>query len=144
MRCRGQLSLEYLILLAAVLAVFAMLLPLLGSIYSHGLFALDSINAKQFTASLQQHADEMRFQADGAIASFSVLPFTNWGIRSNAEQFFVAVTDPEGKPKEFAVLFPNDVKAPNDVKLQPATLEKGKETHFVVQKLSGQILLNYT
>lgn len=134
---RGQLSLEYLILLAAVLAVFAMLLPLLGSIYSHGLFALDSINAKQFTASLQQHADEMRFQADGAIASFSVLPFNNWGIRSNAKQFFVAVPDPEGKPKEFAVDFPNEIE------LQPATLEKGKETHFVLQKRSGRILLEY-
>ncbi len=134
---RGQLSLEYLILLAAVLAVFAMLLPLLGSIYSHGLFALDSINAKQFTASLQQHANEMQFQADGAIASFSVLPFTKWNIHSTAEQFFVTVPDPEGKPKEFAVDFPNEIE------LQPATLSKEKETNFVMQKQLGEITLEH-
>lgn len=128
---------EYLILLAAVLAVFAMLLPLLGSIYSHGLFALDSINAKQFAVSLQQHANEMQFQADGAIASISVKPFDNWSIRSNAEQFFVAVTDPEGKPKEFVVDFPNEIE------LQPATLGKEKETNFVMQKKLGEITLEY-
>jgi uncharacterized protein (UPF0333 family) len=140
MRCRGQLSLEYLILLAAVLAVFAMLLPLLSSIYSHGLFALDSINAKQFAVSMQQHVNEMRFQADGAIASFSVKPFNNWGIRSNAKQFFVAVPDPEGKPKEFAVDFPNEIE------LQPATLGKEKETQFTLQKgkkRAGEITLEY-
>ncbi len=132
---RGQLSLEYLILLAAVLAVFAMLLPLLSSIYSHGLFALDSINAKQFAVSMQQHVDEMQFQADGAIASFSVKPFKVWGIRSDAKQFLVTVPDPEGKPKEFAVNFPNEIE------LLPATV--AKETHFVVQKQSGRILLEY-
>ena len=137
MRCRGQLSLEYLILLAAVLAVFAMLLPLLSNIYSHGLFALDSINAKQFAVSLQQHANEMQFQADGAVASISVKPFDNWSIRSGSKQFFVAVPGPEGKSNEFAVDFPNEIE------LQPATLGREKETRFTLQKCSGRITLEY-
>ncbi len=132
---KGQLSLEYLLILLGAIACFAILLPLLNSIYLLGLFALDSANAKQFTYSMQQQVDEMLFQADGASIQLKARPFTQWNIKGSEERLFVAVLGPDNRKKSFIVRFPN--------KIGLFDLDLIGEKDFVLRKDSGKTLLEY-
>ena len=135
MRCNGQLSLEYLLLLAAVLGIFAVLLPLLNNVYAVNLFALDSLNAKRFTLSLQQAIEEMSFQAEGSVTSIEAQPLSSWLISSKAEKLFVAVQGPDSREKLFTVLFPNKVG------FKPVSISS--KTSFLLLKRSAEITLEY-
>lgn len=131
----GQLSLEYLLLLAAVLAIFAMLLPLLNSVYATSLFGLDSLNARNFASSLQAAIEEMSFQADGSAILVEARPLSNWIVSLAGERLLVSVQGPEESKKQFEVLFPN--KAGN------YTLSLSSKTLFLLKKQSGKVRLEY-
>lgn len=135
MQSSGQLSLEYLLLLAAVLCVFALLLPLLNNVFQLCLFGLDSVNAKRFSAELQENVSQMSFQADGAAAIIEASPMLPWEISSDGNTLSVSVQGMDGNEKSFSVSFPNEIK------FSGALLE-GKKSFFL-RKSSGKILLEY-
>ena len=135
MRCSGQLSLEYLLLLLALLAVFAALLPLVDQTYKAGLFGLDSVNAKRFTQRLQSHVEEMSFQADGSLALIEAQPLEQWRISSSGKRLSLTVLGPDGREKAFAVEFPNE-PGHADIILDDAAT-------FALRKASGKIFLEY-
>ena len=134
MRCHGQLSIEYLLLLLALLAVFAALLPLVDQTYKAGLFGLDCVNAKRFTQQLQSHVEEMSFQADGSLALIEVQPLEQWRISPSGKTLALNVLGPGGREKRFAVGFPNELMPTGIVLLD------GKAT-FALRKASGKIFL---
>ena len=131
----AQLSLEYLLLLAAVLGLFAVLLPLLNNVYSTSLFALDSLNAKRFCLSLQEAIEEMSFQADGSVNSIEARPLSQWNLSSSGKQLLVAVQGPNLVEKKFSVSFPNQVK------ISPISINS--KTGFLLKKHSAKILLEH-
>ena len=131
----GQLSLEYLLLLAAVLSIFALLLPLLNNVYELSLFGLDSVNAKRFVLSLQEAIDEMSFQADGAAIYIPARPLTQWELSCSGKQLLLRVQGPGQRQKSFEVGFPNN--------LAFGSASINSETVFRLKKVSGQILLEY-
>ena len=133
MKKKGQLSLEYLLLLLASFSVFAMLFPLLNNVYQAALFGFDSANARSFTALLQNSVNEMSFQADGSRHFVSAHPSSNWKISCLGKILSVEVAGPESKKKQFRVLFPNELKELN--------LAIEKQTDFLLEKSSGKITL---
>jgi len=133
MHFEGQLSLEYLLLLAVVFSAFAFLLPVLNNVFATNLFGLDSVNAKQFSQNLQQAVEEMSFQADGSTKSFEANPFSHWVISSAEEKLFVSVQGP-GREKVFEVSFPNKISVQASLKTKAS---------FLLKKESGKILLEY-
>ena len=132
---KGQLSLEYLLLLLAVLSVFAVLLPLLNTVFELSLFGLDSVNGKRFSFQMQESLAKMSFQADGSITSIEANPFGKWRIHSKGEELFVAVKGPGEREKLFTILFPNSLQ-------MQETIVEGK-TSFLLKKLGGKILLEH-
>lgn len=135
MRCFGQLSLEYLLLLLALLAIFAALLPLMDQTYKAGLFGLDSVNAKRFTQQLQSRVGEMSFQADGSLALIEAQPLEQWRISSSGKTLALDVLGPDGREKQFVVEFPNELA-------QTSFILDGAAT-FALRKASGKIFLEY-
>lgn len=135
MHSSGQLSLEYLLLLAAVLSIFALLLPLLNNVYELSLFGLDSVNAKSFAFALQEAIEELSFQADGAAIYIPAKPLTQWELSCSGKQLLLRVQGPSQRQKSFEVGFPNN--------LAFGSASIGSETVFRLKKVSGQILLEY-
>jgi len=136
MHCNGQLSLEYLLLLLAVLSIFAVMLPLLNSVYDLSLFGLDCVNAKRFSFSLQEAIEEASFQADGSLVSIEANPLTNWLLSSSGNSLAILVQGPGESKKSFEVIFPNQLHLDN------ASITS--KTSFVLRKNAGQILLEYS
>ena len=134
MRCNGQLSLEYLLLLLAVLAVFAALLPLLDQTFKVSLFGLDSVNAKYFQNKLQHFVNEMDFQADGSKTILEANPLGQWTVSSSGKTLSIKVHGPETE-KTFEVFFPNELN------LKKQTLSSN--AFFSLSKDSGKIILEY-
>ncbi len=134
MRCSGQLSLEYLLLLLAVLAVFAALLPLLDQTFKASLFGLDSVNAKYFQNELQHSVNEMDFQADGSKTILEAKPLGQWIVSSSDKILSIKVQGP-GTEKKFEVFFPNKLVIENKV--------LSDNTSFLLSKNSGKIILEY-
>ncbi len=134
MRCNGQLSLEYLLLLLAVLAVFAALLPLLDQTFKASLFGLDSVNAKYFQNKLQHSVNEMDFQANGSKTILEAEPLGQWIVSSSGKILSIKVQGPETE-KSFEVFFPN--------KLVIESKALSDNTSFFLSKVSGKIILEY-
>ncbi len=134
MRCNGQLSLEYLLLLLAVLSIFAVLLPLLDQTFQASLFGLDSVNAKSFSDSLQHSVNEMDFQADGSKTILETRPLGQWVVLSSGKTFSIKVQGPETE-KTFEVFFPNEL----DLKQQTLS----SNAFFSLSKDSGKIVFEY-
>ena len=133
---RAQLSLEYLILLAAVLAVFSLLLPLLGQAYHASLFGLDSVNAKQFIQSLESTAQEMRFLADGSAKRIDASPITEWSVSCSGKNLGLTVKSSAlQEEKRFSA------QLPNGIQLQPSSFTE--PTAFLIRKAGGRVLIEY-
>lgn len=135
MHSRGQLSLEYLILLAAALSVFAVLLPLLSQVYEAALFGLDSANAKAFSKNIALSVEEASFQADGALKLLKAEPLGTWVFSSSGSQLSIEVLGPSGRKKAFVIEFPN--------KLPQNNLEVSGQATLKISKTGGRILLEY-
>lgn len=125
---------EYLLLLLAVLAVFAALLPLLDQTFNASLFGLDSVNAKRFQKELQHSVNEMDFQADGSKTILKSEPLGEWIVSSSDKILSIKVQGPETE-KEFEVFFPNKLAIESKVLSDNAS--------FSLSKDLGKIILEY-
>jgi len=134
MNSGGQLSLEYLLLLAAAFAVFALLLPLLNSVFEASVFGLDSVNANRFSNSLQNLVDEMGFQADGSISLIKANPMQTWNFYSVDNNLVIEV-EGDNVQKKFEVAFPNKLF------FKPVSFSEKK--FFSLKKQHGKILLEH-
>lgn len=132
----AQLSLEYLLLLLAVLGVFAFILPLLSSVYRLGLFGLDSANAESFAARVGETVSEMRFLANGSSKAIEAKPFTQWTVSCTGRLFTVSVTGASPRQrKEFSAEFPNALHS------RESTFQ-GKKV-FLVRKSGNRVSVEY-
>jgi len=130
----GQVSLEYLLLLACIFSIFAALLPLLAGVFDLCLFGLDVISARDFSSSLEQAVWEVSFQGQGSVYVVKARPVGEWLVHSSGKTLFIEVIGP-GHSKVFPVDFPNDV----------GFFRKSfsSERVFFVSRVSGKVLLEY-
>jgi len=135
MKGKGQLSLEYLILLAAALSAFALLLPLLNQTYETGLFALDCANAKSFANCLHQSSEELSMQADGSIKTLEASPVGEWVFSSMGKHLLLEVQGPSHSTKTFQIPFPKQEPAVN--------FSISQKTRISLSNKGGKVLLEY-
>jgi len=136
MQNSGQLSLEYLILLAAALSAFAVLLPLLSQTYDAALFGLDCASARSFANGLQHSIADMSIQADGASKILEASPVGQWRLSSKEKELAIEVQGPGSASKIFHVTFPGRLHFPRTI--------LPRQTKLRLSKSQGRILLeNY-
>jgi len=134
---RAQISLEFLLLLLAFLACFALLLPFYSSAYNAGIFALDSMNAKRFADSVKNSVEQLRFLGNGSSIEKTANPSLQWKIFSEKNTLFVSVKSASlGKEKIFSVIFPNEISF--------RETEFDSEKSFLVKKSSGLVSFENT
>ncbi len=134
---RGQLSIEYLLLLLAVMAVFAFLLPLLNHVYHLALFGFDSANAGRFVQSVDAAVAQMRFLADGSAKTITAYPSIPWTVYAEGKSFTVVVKDSQlAAEKRFVAPFPNAVR------LQPRSFSESRD--FLIKKSDSEVLIEYS
>ena len=132
----GQLSLEYLLLLAAVMAVFAFLVPALNHVYAVSVYGMDSTGARSFADAVESTVNEMRFLADGSVKQVKASPATQWSVYAQENVFFVEVVSARLSAKKvFSVEFPN--------KLALASNLISEASFFAVRKQNGKVLIEY-
>ena len=100
---RAQLSLEYLLLLAAFFSCLLLFLPLLQKSYAAALFGIDARNASFFSESLAQASRELSVLGEGTAVSIGINPLNPWQISVQGNRLLVSVSSGVlGKTKEFS------------------------------------------
>jgi hypothetical protein len=136
MESKGQLSLEYLLLLAAFFSVLLLFVPLISEIYHVGIFGLDARNAKTAAFSIQQTLNDFSLLADGSSKSFKLKPLLEWRISFKGQRMVFSVYSAKlNKEKTFSMSFSS--------KTVNSTKTISKETEMLLIKKSGTVLIKY-
>ncbi len=131
---KAQASMEYLLLLAAMLFFFSLLLPLLQKSYALTFFAVDVGNAKNFARELQTKANELSFLSDGSAIALKAKPIESWLIKAEGSELLITVKSSSlQREKVFTAELPNAV-------FFPETAIEG-ETVFFLKKEGNTVLL---
>lgn len=77
---KAQVSLEYLIVLAALISVILVFMPLIIETQKAGIFALDVMKAESFSKSFANSLSEMRLLGEGTKKVFELEPLGVWEI----------------------------------------------------------------
>ncbi|MBI2598448.1 MAG: hypothetical protein HYW50_04600 [Candidatus Diapherotrites archaeon] len=85
----GQLSLEYLFLLAVLFGVFAIFLSAALQLFELGLFAVDVKNAKNFALDLEGAIDFLSVLSDGSQVKLVTSPQMEWKIFFQNQQLII-------------------------------------------------------
>ena len=134
---KGQASIEYLLLLAALLFFFSMLLPVIQKSYALSFFSTDVISAKRFSTTLEARASEFSFLGDGSTTSLTAKPVGEWTLNSTPDSLTLTVKSGSlNATKLFEAKFPNNPNFPR------ATIST--ETVFTLRKENGLVLLEYS
>ena len=129
---RAQASIEFLLLFAAVLFFFSLMLPLLQKSYSLAFFAVDAGNAGQFAKELKLKAEELGFLADGSAFSIEAKPAEKWVLKSDGNKLLLAVENSRlQKEKIFEIGFPNAIDFPETSFEKKTTILLKKENGLV-------------
>ena len=135
-QCRGQASLEYLIVFGAFAAMLAVFLGVALNVFFLGLGALDVLHAKGFVESIQWHSRSLEVLGVGSASLVKGSAFNEWGIALEEGLFIVSVHDSKnGKIKTVQVPVENlsmveskTIKGPFVVALQ--RVEEGVQLSF--------------
>lgn len=125
---------EYLLLLAAILFFFSMMLPMLQKSYALSFFAVDVTNARHFATELQFKANEISFLANGSAFALKARPVESWTIKAEGRELLITIKSSSLQTeKVFTVEFPDALDFPE------TTLER--ETVFFLRKKHNIVLL---
>lgn len=132
--CKAQVSLEYLLLLAALLSVFSVFLISAGNLYQLGLFAVDTRNAQVFSDQLENQIDLLGLLSDGSKKELPASPVSEWEIFY--ENGFVNVMV-ENKKLEQSKTF----SFPTTSKIRIINSKIGFGEKVILEKKSGIVLI---
>lgn len=88
-RSCGQASLEYLLLLAAFFAAFAVLLPVVQDSAQNFLFASDTSLAKRISEEASEQISLMEFLSDGSVKEMDYFPAKSISLYSRGSTLVV-------------------------------------------------------
>lgn len=133
---KGQLSLEYMILLAAFFSALLIFMPLLINIQSLGIFAEDVKSAELFLSNIKNSADALLLFGNGSKKSLESPILTSWTISSSQNKLFLKVKSTE-PPKEKLL----EIELNEPISIEEKTFENS--ISLVLQKESDIISLTY-
>ncbi len=92
---RGQISLEYLLVLAAALSITLFLLAPLKAAYLTSLFVLDAKNASSFLDELESSAEQLCILGEGTTRTLRGEPITKWRLENNSPEISLTLESEE-------------------------------------------------
>ena len=102
MNSNGQVSLEFLLLLAGFFSVLAIIIPASINLFEVSIFALDARNASIFSEQLSSAIEELSILEDGSMKTLFLNPLLEWRIVSQNNKIVIEVIDEKiGKQKSF-------------------------------------------
>ena len=103
-KCKAQVSLEYLILLAGFFSVLALIIPQTIKLFEASVFALDAKNASAFSQEISAAINELSILEDGSIKSISFSPLLEWNISAQNNSIQIEVINEKiAKNKVFSI-----------------------------------------
>lgn len=97
---RAQLSLEYLLLLAAFFSVLLLVLPLIARTFELALFGFDSRQAVSFSKEFAETVAQLSILSDGSVLPVEATPMHDWIVSVSGGKLSVSLSSPElGKTK---------------------------------------------
>ena len=131
---KAQSSIEYLLLLAALLFFFAVFAPLMHRAYALSLYSANVLSARRFSEEVGIKAGELGFLGDGSVLLVKARPVGVWIVSASENRLEVLVkSDVLAAEKAFEVSFPNELD------FLPQTVNN-KQT-FALRKIAGKVLL---
>ena len=131
---KGQLSLEYLILLGAFLSFLLFLLPHINTVYRLGIFSSDVRNAENFLYRFSTSVNSLSILGEDSEQRIDAKIFTTWEIYAQGNELVVVVKSTKlGKTKKLSVEL--------NTAISMQRLEKEGELNLLLTKNSGRILV---
>ncbi len=133
---KGQISIEFLILIAAFLSSMLLLVPIANKTYNIGIFGIESAKAKNFAEQFKQKIDEMNFLGNSSRIEITANPSTKWNITINPDGIRIKIkNDYLEEEKTIETKFENEMEFRKIEK----TIEKNEI--FAVGKNNGIIYI---
>jgi len=102
MRQKAQLSLEYLLLIAALLAATAIILPSITAFHNNAMLAIEAGKAKAFIEKIKSEGEKLMVFEEGSSSEISAFPSLEWRLKASEERIEVRVESKAlGKEKVF-------------------------------------------
>ena len=86
---RAQLSLEYLLLLAAFFSVLLLMMPLIQRAYALALFGFDARQAVSFSKQFSEAVKQLSVLADDSSFSIEISPLHAWSVSAKEKKLVV-------------------------------------------------------
>ena len=95
----GQLSIEFLLLAAAFLALLGLFVPVSKLLFDQSVFALDVLEASRFADWVEQKSGSLSALNSDGFFSVSVRPLGHWQVELSQDQLLVTVFSNSGLSK---------------------------------------------
>ena len=79
----GQVSLEYLLVFAAIASIFLLALPAFVGVIDAVFFSLDTLHAQSFLDRLENRVQEIQVLGAGSTIHISARPLEEWDLESD-------------------------------------------------------------
>ena len=132
---KGQLSLEFLILLAAFFSVLLLFLPSIAKLHSSSMLALEKKKAVSFAEDLVQAISELQFLSDGSKKLIEINAYLEWQIGIGEKEISIEFSDSDKKISVNEIL---------PIELNPAIFSCSGKCLFSIQKQNGSITISAT
>lgn len=136
MRFKGQLSLEYLLLVSALLSTLALMVPYAFSLYQQALFATDVRNAKAFLLELSFSLSDLQVFENNSKTVVHASPLNFWSLSISQGKAVLSVESKEvGKTKTLE----------SEIPFQNLEFQASFSTGFslMLEKNQGSILIKH-
>ena len=132
----AQISLEYMIVLAALFSVILVFIPMISETYEAGLFAVDVLNAKTFSNNFSNSLSELNFFSDGAKKRFEINPLNTWEIECKNRVLKITITNSENSnEKVITHTIPDNITC---------TLTISEKTKITIEKKYSKISIKHS
>lgn len=131
---KAQLTLEYLILLGAILSAFAFITPQIAKFYNAAVFAIDSRNAEILAEKIAGNAEKLSMFEESSIESIKAKPNLKWKLSIEGNKINVLV-ESKGMEKE------KEISRQAKAELEAFEGVFVKEFRLGMKKESGKILV---
>lgn len=133
MHCRGQASLEFIFLLAALLAFLSVFVAFYSGLEENARSALDLQAAKSFVSEAENGSRLLNLMGEGSEKKFGYRILNEWRLSKSGGGWSLLVLFPSGK--EASVPFPVEVSQEMDGRFFSETAS------FVLRKTGGKVVL---
>ncbi len=133
---KGQISLEFLILIAAFLSAMLLFVPIANKAYNLGIFGIESAKAKNFTKELKQKIEEMNFLGNNSRIEIAANPATEWIVSIENKKIKIKIKNDFLEEEK-------TIEEEFKIEIEPLKIEKilNSKTIFALEKANNKIWL---